>query len=257
MLGTKPILAKNRKGRANTECKYRFVAQRFQQIKGIHYDESSSPTPSEASIKMVLGIAAVKDWQLRQLDGDMAYLDALCIELPEDYRDSCDQVGRLQKVMYGLVHAGLLRPKTFSAELAARGFEQCQADPCVFKRVLRGKVAVIIVVYVDDLLVASGTKRGEEQAMKDLRSCFLIKDLGEEGFHLGCHIERDRDAGTLKLDQRRYVRTVTLIFNVEKASTPPAVVGAKPLSRDNAPQTGEETDEMRVTQYREAVGALV
>ena len=113
----------------------------------------------------------------------MAYLEAnveekLYIELPEDYRSSCDQVGRLQKVMYGLVQVGLLWSKKFSAELAARGFEQCQADQYVFRRVLRGKVVVIIVVYVDDLLVASETKRDEEQAINDLRSCLPIKDLG-------------------------------------------------------------------------------
>ena len=93
--------------------KCRFGAQGFRQIKGIHYDESSLPTPSQASIRMVLGIAAVKDWELRQLDVDMAYLEAnvkeeLFIELPEDYCNSCDQVGRLQKAMYGRVHTGLL-----------------------------------------------------------------------------------------------------------------------------------------------------
>ena len=73
----------------------------------------------QASIRMVLGIAAVKDWELRQLDVDMAYLEAgvkeeVYIELPEEYRNSCDQMGRLQKAMYGLVHAGLLWSKTFT-----------------------------------------------------------------------------------------------------------------------------------------------
>ena len=58
--------------------------------------------------------------------------------------------------------------KTVSAELAAKGFEQCQADPCVFRRVLREKVVVIIVVYVDHLLVASATKRGEERLVASL-----------------------------------------------------------------------------------------
>ena len=58
--------------------------------------------------------------------------------------------------------------KKFSAELAAKVFEQCQTVPCVFKRVLRGKVVVIIVVYVDDVLVASETKRGEEHLVASL-----------------------------------------------------------------------------------------
>ena len=59
-------------------------------------------------------------------------------------------------------------PKSCSAELAAKKFEQCQADPCVFRRVLRGKVVVIIVVYFDDELVASETKRGEERLVASL-----------------------------------------------------------------------------------------
>ena len=45
--------------------------------------------------------AAVKNWELRQLDVDMAYLEAnvkedLYIELPENYRNSWDQVDLLQ-----------------------------------------------------------------------------------------------------------------------------------------------------------------
>ena len=54
----------------------RFVTRGFRQIKGIHYDESSSPTPSQAGMRMVFSIAAVKEWKLRQLDVDMAYLEA-------------------------------------------------------------------------------------------------------------------------------------------------------------------------------------
>ena len=127
----------------------------------------------------------------------------------------------------------------------------------MFRRILRGKVVVIVVIYVDDLLVASETKRDEEQAVKDLRSCFPIKGLGETGLYLRYYITRDCDAGTLKLDQHRYVRTVASKFNVEKASTTPAAAGAKPLSKDVAPQTEPETEEMRVTPYREAVGALI
>ena len=114
VLGTKNI-CKRKIGKDERIEKYkcRLVPQGFRQIKDIHYDESSSPTPSHASIRMVLSIAAVKDWELRQLDVDLAYLEAsvkekLYIELPEDYRYSCDKVGRQQKTMYGLVHAGLL-----------------------------------------------------------------------------------------------------------------------------------------------------
>ena len=53
------------------------------------------------------------------------------------------------------------------------------------------------------------------------------------------------------------MRTVASKFNVEKTSTTPIAAGAKPLSKDDAPQTEAETEEMRVTPYREAEGALM
>ena len=109
-------------------------------------------------------------------------------------------MGLLKKAMYGLTHAGLLRSKKFGAGLKAKGFERSQTDSCVFRRVLRGKVVVIIVVYVEDLLMVSATKRDEEQALEDLHSCFPIKDLGELAYYLGYNITRDRGTGTLKAD---------------------------------------------------------
>ena len=78
MLGTKTIF-KRKIGKDDgriEKYKCRFVPQGFRQIKGIHYDESSSLTPSQASIMMILGITVVKDWELRQLDVDMAYQEA-------------------------------------------------------------------------------------------------------------------------------------------------------------------------------------
>ena len=152
---------------------------------------------------MALAVMALLDWEGRQLDVEMAFLEAdvteeLYVELPDGYRDSPNQVGRLQKAMYGLMHAGLLWSKKFGGELTAKGFERSQADPCVLRRKHLGKVVVIIVVYVDDLLVLSETKQDVHQALEDLRSSFPIKDPGEVSYYLGCHITRDRKARTVK-----------------------------------------------------------
>ena len=263
VLGTK-VVFKRKIGKDGKIGKYkcRLVAQGFKQVKGIHYDESSSPTPAQASIRMVLSMIAALGWEARQLDVDMAYLEAdveeeIYIELPEGYRDSRKQVGLLRKAMYGLVHAGLLWSQKFGSELEAKGFQRSEADPCVFRRILHGTVVVVIVVYVDDLLVASATKHDEEQAVRDLRSCFSIKDLGEASYYLGCHITRDRNAGTLKFDQRQYIRTVAERFGVTKTSAIPSAAGGKALSKSDGPQTDAEAEEMRRIPYREIVGALM
>ena len=89
------------------------MAKGFRQIRGIYYQESSSPTPTQPSIRMALAVMDLLDWDGRQVDVEMAFLEAdvteeLYVELPDGHRDSQNQVGRLQTIMYGLMHAGLL-----------------------------------------------------------------------------------------------------------------------------------------------------
>ena len=127
------------KDREVEKYKCRFVAQGFRQIPGIHYQEPSSPTPEQSSIRMALALIATQNWEGRQLDVEMAYLEAgveeeIYIELPDGYRQSRNQVGRLNKAMYGLVHAGLLWSKKFGQEVIRKGFKRSQADPCVYRR---------------------------------------------------------------------------------------------------------------------------
>ena len=212
---------------------------------------------------MAQAVMALLDWEVRQLDVKMAFPEAdvteeLYVELPDGYRVSPNQVERrLQKAIYGLMHAGLLWSKKFGGELIAKGFERSQADPCVFQRKHLGKVVVIIVVYVEDLLVLSETKQDEHQALEDLRSSFPIKDLGEISYYLGCHITRDRKARTMMLDQQRYAQTVTERFGIQKTSVIPVPTGKAPLSKADGPQNNAEIAEMRGISYREAVGALM
>lgn len=142
--------------------------------------------------------------------------------------------------MYGLLHVEMLWLKKFGTELEGR-FERSRADSCGFRWVLRGKV-VIILVYVDNVLVASTTKRDEEQTLRDFYSCFSIKALGEPPFFLGYHITRDRNAGTLEFGQHRFVQVVAEGFEVNKTSAIPTVAGGKALSQADSPKTDTEGD---------------
>ena len=45
--------------------KCRFLSQGFPEVKGLHYHESSFPTPTASSMSAVLVTAAVKGWELR------------------------------------------------------------------------------------------------------------------------------------------------------------------------------------------------
>ena len=205
---------------------------------------------------MVLAVMALLDWEGRQLDVGMVFLEVditeeLCVELPDGYHESPNQVGRLQKATYGLWS------KKFGGELIAKGFERSQADPCVFRRKHVGMVVVIIVVYVDDPLGLSETKQDEHQALEDLRSFFPIKYLGEISYYLGCHITRDHKARTVMFDQKRYAQTVTERLKIRKTSVIPVPTGKTPLSKADGPQNDAEITEMCGTPCREAVWALM
>ena len=68
VLGTKTVFKRKVDQDVRVE-KYKcsFVAQGFRQIKGIHYQESSSLTPTKSSIRMALVVVALLDLEGRQL----------------------------------------------------------------------------------------------------------------------------------------------------------------------------------------------
>ena len=104
--GTTTLL-KRKIGKDDQIEKYKccFVTQGFHQVKGLHYHESSSPTPKASSMRAVLATAAVKNWELRHIDVEQAYLQAdidkaIYIELPEDYRAFPNAVDFPRKAIY-------------------------------------------------------------------------------------------------------------------------------------------------------------
>ena len=201
MLGTKRLNSRKIGERGEVvKHKCRFVAQGFRQIKGLHYEESSSSTPAAASIRMVLAIAAVMDMELRHIDFEQAYLLAdvdteIYIEQPEEYRESLDAVEKLNKAIYDLVQVGRCWNMRLTNDLKTLGFEQSRVDPCVFRKFVAGKMEVILVVHLDDLLALTVTKEAMEIFVGQLHSTFKIKDLGEASYYMGCHITRDRTKG--------------------------------------------------------------
>ncbi|CAM9346064.1 unnamed protein product [Sphacelaria rigidula] len=135
VLGTRLVFEKkiNKDGQIE-KCKCRFVARGFRQISGINYQESSSPTPAQSSIRMALALMATQNWEGRQPNVKMTYLEAdvegeIYIELPDEYRQSKKQVGRLNKAMYGLVHAGLLWSNKFGQQVLRQGFREIASRP--------------------------------------------------------------------------------------------------------------------------------
>ena len=141
--------------------------------------------------------------------------------------------------------------------MTAIGFEQAKADPCVCRKVVDGEAEMVVVVHVDGILAHAKDQVTTDRFTAELGQKFKLKDMGNAGYYMGCHITRNRKARELKLDQHLYVESMVKRFDVKKATKIPAASGVLTLSRADEPRNPEEKEEMRKFPYREAVGAFM
>nr|KYP55961.1 Retrovirus-related Pol polyprotein from transposon TNT 1-94 [Cajanus cajan] len=92
--------------------KARLVVKGYRQKKGIDYDEVFSPVTRMESIRLLISLAAQKQWPILQMDVKSAFLNGVLkeevyVEQPLGYMKRGDEkkVLRLRKSLYGLKQA--------------------------------------------------------------------------------------------------------------------------------------------------------
>ena len=140
----------------------------------------------------------------------------------------------------------------------SHGFKRSAEDPCLYAKTPRNGQLIMLILYVDDMLIASHSNKDIADLKQKLSSHFDMKDLGEAHHILGMHIMRDRKNGLLYLSQRDYVHKVLQRFNMQKGkplSSPlPAYLK---LSKDDCPKFDEDKAAMAKIPYASACGSLM
>ena len=96
----------------------------------------------------------------------------------------------LQKALYGLKLSGLLWNDLLVAKLTKNhGMEQCMADPCIFRKIEKDVIVLILVVHVDDMAVA-GLKIEVDKVLVALNEDFTTVDLGILSSSRGVRLSR-------------------------------------------------------------------
>ena len=107
-------------------------------------------------MRLLSAIACELDLNVRHFDVEQAFVQSkldedVFLRLPKGCGSLFDTIVRLNKSLYGLKQA----LRTWHAHLATclktLGFQRCLADACVFRLVEEGRVAIIMVVHVDDI----------------------------------------------------------------------------------------------------------
>jgi len=198
--------------------KARLVCKGFSQISGIDYDETFAPVTRYDSLRLVVALAAKTNLSLHQLDIKTAFLYG---ELDEEIWMSPPpglglkgKVLRLKKALYGLKQAPLKWYEKLTRTLSTIGFHPTHFDPCVF---VHTDSTTYIVVYVDDLTIASKNQSSYQKLLNLLKSVFKVSEKGPLSWILGIEVLHSKDGITLS--QSTYAKQILERFQLENAKT--------------------------------------
>ncbi|GJP35692.1 hypothetical protein CLOM_g20229 [Closterium sp. NIES-68] len=144
-----------------TRYKSRLVARGFQQTKGKDYDEVFAPVGKGTTLRVLLAIAALLGWKIRQMDIVTAFLNGIILEevymkQPEGLDDGSGRVCRLKKAIYGLKQAPRAWYHKLEEALVAGGFKKSECDPSLFLLQEKDEI-LMLLVYMDDILLFSAS----------------------------------------------------------------------------------------------------
>ncbi|CAI6000159.1 unnamed protein product [Closterium sp. NIES-65] len=164
--------------------KARYVARGFSQRQGVDYFQTFSPTPKMTTLRVLLHIAAQRDYELRSLDFGTACMqgslhEEIWLRRPPGFTVSFPPGTQwsLRRPVYGLRQAPREWHDTLRTTLAALGFAPSTANPSLFLRTDTSLPPFYIIVYVDDLVFLTADTAGLAHVKSELQKRHTCTDL--------------------------------------------------------------------------------
>ena len=180
----------------------------FAQKKGIDFNEIFSPVVKMTSIRTILSLVTTKDFHLEQLDVKTTFLhgdleEEIYMQQPQGYEVKGKEklVCRLKKSLYGLKQAPRWWYLKFDRCMSEQSYTRCHFDHCVYLKRKHVGSYIILLLYVDDMLVAGSNTQEINVLKRKLENSFAMKDLGAAKQTLGMRTTRDRKNCKLTLSQ--------------------------------------------------------
>ncbi|CAI7876850.1 unnamed protein product [Closterium sp. NIES-53] len=180
---------------------------------------------------MLLHVAAQRDNELHSLDFNTTFLQ-----------------GSLHEEIW------LRRPPGFTGTtLAALGFTPWTADPSLFLRTDVSLPPFYVLVYIDDLVLATAGTNALTLVKSELQKRHTCTNLGEMRSYFGLQITQDKARRTITLTQSHMVHQVLQRFGFEFSLPQPT-----PLSTGHSPSAPPSDKSVEPSgPYPELVGCLI
>jgi len=184
------------------------VAKGYSQREGIDFVDTFSPVAKLTTLYILLAVAAMQNWELRQLDVNNTFLhgdlhEDVYMQLPPGFKQAHPrQVCKLQRSLYGLHQASRQWYFKLSQFLISHGYHYSQSDHSLFIK-SSGDHITVLLIYVDDVVLAGDNVQEISNITDQLHKHFHIKNLGNLTYFLGLEVARSRHG--IHLSQRKYV----------------------------------------------------
>lgn len=173
-----------------------------------------------------MALVAHFDLELHQMDEKTAFLSGVLDEevymrQPEGFvnSDNDQLVCKLNKSIYGLKQASRQWNIRFHEVISSFGFVENIVDQCIYLKT-SGSKYIFLVLYVDDILLASSDLGLLHETKRFLALNFDKKDIGEASYIFGIEIHRDRTSKILGLSQEAYIIKVLEKFAMQNCVSP-------------------------------------
>jgi hypothetical protein len=264
-IGCKWVFKTKKDSLGNIErYKARLVAKGFTQKEGIDYTDTFSPVSKKDSLRVILALVAHFDLELHQMDVKTTFLNGdleeeVYMKQPEGFSSNSGEhlVCKLKRSIYGLKQASRQWYLKFHETISSFGFIENPMDQCIYQKVSGSKICFLIL-YVDDILLATNDKGFLHEVKQFLSKNFDMKDMGEASYVIGIKIHKDRLRGILGLSQETYINKVLERFRMKDCSPSVApIVKGDRFNLNQCPKNDFEREQMKNIPYASVVGSLM
>nr|KYP73058.1 Retrovirus-related Pol polyprotein from transposon TNT 1-94 [Cajanus cajan] len=255
-IGVKWVYKKKMNAEGEVErYKARLVVKGYKQKEGIDYDEVFAPVTRMESIRLLISLAAQRQWQILQMDVKSAFLNGVLkeevyVEQPLGYMKRGDEkkVLRLRKALYGLKQAPRAWNERIDGYFKKNGYEQCPYEHALYIK-KSGKDMMVVALYVDDLIFTGSNAKLIKEFKEIMMKEFEMTDLGLMKYFLGLEVKQSNEG--IFISQERYALEILKKFKMEDCN--PVSTPMEPGTKLSKFDGGERADSGR---YRSLVGSL-